>query len=75
MLSGIEEVAKGFKTDTLYIVEDAVVRFKDEIFQYSWNEKLGEPYKVWDDVLDALRYALYSHKNVPKFTVGKSITR
>lgn len=75
VLSGIEEVAKGFKTDTLYIVEDAVVRFKDEIFQYSWNEKLGEPYKVWDDVLDALRYALYSHKNVPKFTVGKSITR
>lgn len=75
VLSGIEEVAKGFKTDKLFVVESKVDLFKDEIYQYSWNEKTGEPNKVWDDVLDSLRYALYSESNVREFHVGRSITR
>lgn len=75
VLSGIEEVAKGFKTDKLFVVEDRVDLFKDEIYQYSWNEKTGEPIKVWDDVLDAVRYALYSEATTPTFAVGKSLTR
>lgn len=60
VLSGIEVVAKGFKTKTLFIVEDNVDLFKKEIFMYAWNKKTGEPIKLWDDVLDALRYAIYT---------------
>ncbi|HFR3411256.1 TPA: PBSX family phage terminase large subunit, partial [Streptococcus suis] len=37
-----------------------VEKFKDEVYQYVWNEKTGEPEKKNDDVLDALRYAIYS---------------
>ena len=60
VLSGIESVAKRFKTKTLFIVEDQVDLFKKEIFMYAWNKKTGEPIKLWDDVLDALRYAIYT---------------
>ena len=27
---------------------------------YAWNKKTGEPIKLWDDVLDALRYSIYT---------------
>lgn len=67
VLSGIETVAKGFKTDKLYVVKDAVDLFKVEIYQYVWNEKTGEPMKVWDDSLDALRYAIYSEASLLGF--------
>lgn len=60
VLSGIEVVAKRFKTNSLYVVEDDVELFKKEIFMYAWNKKTGEPLKVWDDVLDSLRYAIYT---------------
>lgn len=59
VLSGIEEVAKRFKKETLLIDKD-VERFKEEINMYVWNEKTGEPIKLYDDVLDALRYAIYT---------------
>jgi PBSX family phage terminase large subunit len=60
VLSGIEVVAKGFKTNTLKVIEENVELFKKEIFMYAWNKTTGEPIKLWDDVLDALRYALYT---------------
>ena len=62
VLSGIEEVAKLFKTDSFFILESAVSKFKDEIYQYVWNKKTGEPVKEHDDVMDAIRYAIYTHK-------------
>lgn len=62
ILSGIESVAKRFKTNKLKIVYDNVDRFKKEIYLYVWNEKTGEPVKQWDDVMDALRYAIYNEK-------------
>lgn len=55
VLSGIEEVAKQIKTDNLKIVRDKVERFDKEIYMYAWNERTGEPIKLWDDVLDSLR--------------------
>lgn len=61
VLSGIEEVAKLFKADKLFVLETAVSKFKDEIYQYVWNKKTGEPVKENDDVLDAIRYAIYTH--------------
>ncbi|MCM3108783.1 PBSX family phage terminase large subunit [Bacillus velezensis] len=71
VVSGIEEVARLFKQEQLFVVEDKVDRFKKEIFMYVWNQKTGEPVKEWDDVLDSLRYALYSH-NRPKRRRGVS---
>lgn len=60
-LSGVEAVAKRFKTNSLFICQDKVSKFKDEIYQYVWDKKNGEPIKQYDDVMDALRYAIYTH--------------
>ncbi|NMP48158.1 PBSX family phage terminase large subunit [Bacillus subtilis] len=70
VVSGIEEVARLFKRDLLFIVEDKVSRFKKEIFMYVWNPNTGEPVKEWDDVLDSIRYAIYTH-NKPMRRKGK----
>lgn len=63
VLSGIEEVAKLFKSNKLFVLESAVSKFKDEIYQYVWNKKTGEPVKENDDVLDSVRYAIYTHNH------------
>ena len=60
VLEGISMIAKLFKTDKLFILEDNVVRFKDEIYNYVWQKGKDEPVKQFDDVLDSLRYAIYS---------------
>lgn len=60
-LSGVEEVAKLFKRNRLFVLYDEMDRFKQEIFKYVWNEATGEPAKEFDDVLDSLRYAIFTH--------------
>ena len=60
VISGIEQVASRFKTDLLFICDDCV-RFREEITMYAWNERTGEPIKQFDDVLDTIRYAIYTH--------------
>lgn len=70
VLSGIEEVAKLMKAGRFF-VSNKVSKFKDEVYQYIWNEKTGEPVKENDDVLDAVRYAIYSHHSQPKATVRR----
>ncbi|WP_170240491.1 PBSX family phage terminase large subunit [Streptococcus hyovaginalis] len=62
IIAGIEHVAKAFKENKLYIKRGVIPRFFDEIYQYKWkpNSTKDEPLKEYDDVLDALRYALYS---------------
>ena len=59
VLSGIEEVARLMKGGRLLICEDAR-RFREEVELYVWDETTGLPKKRSDDVLDALRYAVYS---------------
>ena len=49
-----------FKKDKLFICRDRVKKFPNEIYQYVWDEKKGEPIKLFDDVLDSLRYAIYT---------------
>lgn len=62
VISGIEEVAKGWKNNTLYYIKGAIPLFEEEIFLYKWkdNSKTDEVVKENDDVLDALRYAIYT---------------
>ncbi len=62
IVSGIEHIAKLFKENNLFIKRGVIPRFFEEIYQYKWkpNSTKDEPLKEYDDVLDALRYALYS---------------
>lgn len=70
VLAGIGEVARLIKLEKLKIVEDKVDLFKKEIFMYAWNKTTGEPVKVWDDVLDAIRYAIYTESTSKKIGVA-----
>lgn len=64
ILSGIEAVAKLIKANRFFIAKNAPDKFLDEIYQYVWNEKTGLPEKENDDVMDAVRYAVFNqHKN------------
>lgn len=62
VIAGIEVIAKMFKEQKLYVKRGFVPRFFDEIFQYRWKENStkDEPLKEFDDVLDSVRYAIYS---------------
>lgn len=62
VIAGIEDVAKKFKENKLFIKREVIPRFFDEIYQYKWkpNSTKDEPLKEYDDVLDAIRYAIYS---------------
>ena len=66
-------IAKLFKTDKLFILEDNVTRFKDEIYNYVWQKGKDDPVKQFDDVLDSLRYAIYSESkmNIKQFDRSK----
>lgn len=61
VLSGIEEVARLIKLGRFFVISDKVKVFKKEIYNYVWDEKTGNPVKENDDVMDSMRYAIYSH--------------
>ena len=61
ILSGIEEVARLIKLNRFFVLSPKVKQFKKEIYNYIWDEKTGNPVKENDDVMDAMRYAVYSH--------------
>ncbi len=63
-------MAKKFKTNTLFIVQENVNLFKKEIYMYVWNKDSGEPVKKWDDVMDALRYAVYTDNSNNKVRIS-----
>ena len=60
VLEGISTIATLFKTNKLLILEDNVDIFKKEIYNYVWKNGKDEPVKTSDDVLDSLRYAIYT---------------
>lgn len=62
VVAGIGEVATMFKTKKLFIVQENINLFDSEIDTYAWKEGQDAPIKADDDVLDALRYAIYSEK-------------
>ena len=60
VLEGISTIATLFKTNKLLVLEDKVNLFKKEIYNYVWAKGKDEPIKQNDDVLDSLRYAIYT---------------
>ncbi len=60
VISGIEKTASMFREGKL-LVSNKAVRFKEEIAQYAWDSDSGMPIKRYDDVLDSVRYAIYTH--------------
>ena len=62
VVAGIGYVASLFKQRKLFVVVDNVSRFKKEIGVYAWKENADEPVKEMDDVMDSMRYGVYSDK-------------
>lgn len=60
ILTGIEKVSELMTTRHFFYLSSGVHDFLDEIYQYVWNENTGEPLKEHDDVMDAMRYAIFS---------------
>lgn len=73
ILSGVEAVARRFKNGKLFVMSDKVEKFKEEIYQYIWDKKSGKPREEHDDVLDALRYAIYSSEVYGKSTAKERV--
>ena len=68
MKEAIKEVKPGIdtiKSNKIYIHKTSTNLIK-EYKMYSWktnkDQVLDEPIKLWDDAMDALRYAIHSHK-------------
>ena len=68
VLPGIERVT-GLIRSTVFVAFDNLPHFKDEIARYSWRVsndgkpvKTGQPVKVNDHLMDAMRYALMDRK-------------
>lgn len=59
-MAGIESVAKLMKLGRFFVLSSAVQFFLDEIYTYIWDDNTGEPVKQNDDVMDAMRYAIYN---------------
>lgn len=58
VLKGIEQVAGLIKQHKFMAVQEGIQQFLDEVYQYVWNDKTGEPVKEHDHVMDAIRYAI-----------------
>lgn len=60
IIPGIEAVSYAMKNGRFFIDYNACERFRQEIYSYTWNKKLGLPNKELDDTQDAIRYGIYS---------------
>ena len=64
VIPGIEYVATLYKTNKLYIYKPIAKRFSEEVYSYVWADTAGadKVKEEFDDVQDAIRYALYTDK-------------
>lgn len=60
ILSGVEVVAKLMKQNKFF-VSDKCNQFLKEVYNYVWDDKKGLPIKTNDDLMDAIRYAIYTY--------------
>ncbi|WP_193062961.1 PBSX family phage terminase large subunit [Oceanobacillus oncorhynchi] len=77
VILGIETVAKLMKTEAFFIDYENADRFREEIYNYIWHKTKDEPIKEFDDVMDAIRYAILTDvilsKRKPKDKTYKAI--
>lgn len=59
---GIESVSALLEYEELLVVKEEVKLFKKEIGAYQWNERSTKPLDADNHTLDALRYAIHTHK-------------
>lgn len=67
--AGVECVAGKWKTKTLFIARSQTQDFLPEIYSYVWDGKTGNPVKIKDDVMDAMRYGAYTDSEDHKYGV------
>jgi len=75
VMSGVEFVAELMKTNCFYVKKSAAKPFLDEVYQYVWNEKTGEPAKDHDHVMDSVRYCLYNQHHTTGATLLPNFMR
>ena len=61
ILTGVEHVAGLIKQKKFLVVYEDCPRFRQEIYNYVWHKTKDKPVDQFDDVLDAIRYAIYTH--------------
>lgn len=59
-MAGIEKVSEYMKQGKFFVVKEGVDQFLDEVYQYVWDDKTGEPVKENDHVMDSMRYAVFN---------------
>lgn len=78
VLEGIDTVNQMLAGDKLFFVRSAFVKGLDEIYKYVWKTDASgkeSPKKENDDVMDALRYAIYNeHKNTESALMYVGVT-
>lgn len=67
--AGVECVAGMFKKNRLFIIRDQSQEFCSEIYAYVWDERTGLPVKNKDDIMDAVRYGIYTDAEDHKYGV------
>lgn len=73
VMEGISTIATLIKNNEFFVI-DKVVRFRQEIYNYVWAKSgKDEPIKLYDDVLDSIRYAIYSDMKLGGKQFNRSI--
>lgn len=60
VMAGIEKVASLIKQNKLLIYDSSA--FLSEVYKYVWDSKTGQAKKENDDLMDAIRYAIYNYR-------------
>jgi len=60
VFEGIGYIGSLLKQNKLYFLENVFKQGLKEMYMYVWKKGQDEPEKSNDDVLDAIRYALFS---------------
>lgn len=65
--AGVECVAGKLKKKQLFVRRSQSQEFCAEIYAYVWDKRTGQPVKVKDDIMDAVRYGVYSDAEDHKY--------
>lgn len=72
VMEGIAEVSTLITNNKFFVVDD-VKRFKQEIYNYVWaKSNKDEPIKLYDDVLDAIRYGIFTNNKLSGISFDRS---